>query len=30
MRLPKGKKAHDGRDPVKRKLEGKLGAIEDI
>ena len=30
MRLPKGKKAYDGRNPVKIKLLGKLGIIEDI
>ena len=30
MRLTKGKKAYDGRDPVKMKLSGKLGIIEDI
>ena len=30
MRLTKGKKAQDGKDPVKMKLSGKLGIIEDI
>ena len=30
MRLTKGKKAYDGKDPVKMKLSGKLGIIEDI
>ena len=30
MRLTKGKKAFDGKDPVKMKLSGKLGNIEDI
>ena len=30
MRLKKGKKAYDGEDPVKMKLSGKLGIIEDI
>ena len=30
MRSTKGKKAYDGRDPVKMKLSGKLGIIEDI
>jgi hypothetical protein len=30
MRLTKGKKAYDGKDPVKMKLPGKLGILEDI
>ena len=30
MRLTKGKKAYDGKHPVKMKLSGKLGIIEDI
>jgi len=30
MRLTKGKKAYDGKDPVKMKLSGKLGTIEGI
>ena len=28
MRLPKGKKAFDGKDPVKMKLSGKLGIMK--
>jgi hypothetical protein len=30
MRLTKGKKAYDGKTPVKMKLSGKLGITEDI
>ena len=30
MRLTKGKKTYDGKDPVKMKLSGKLEIIEDI
>ena len=30
MRLTKGKKAYDGKDPAKMKLSGKLGIIEAI